>query len=83
MCPEQAITVEDGLKGYTIYAAKALRRDHISGSIEVGKLADFAVLSKSPLDIPLEEIETMRSITVDETWLDGEKIYEREESWER
>lgn len=77
MCPEQAITVEDGLKGYTIYGARALRRDHICGSIEVGKLADFAVLSESPLDIPIEEIEKMREITVDETWLDGEKIYER------
>ena len=77
LCPEQAITVEDGLKAYTIDAAKALRRDGISGSIEAGKLADFAVLSMSPLDIPTEEIEKMRDITVDETWVDGEKIYER------
>lgn len=77
MCPEQAITVEDGLKAYTIYAAKALRRDHIAGSIEPGKLADFAVLSQCPLDLKPEEIEKMRDITVDETWLDGKKIYER------
>lgn len=77
MCPEQAITVEDGLKAYTINGAKALRRDHISGSIEVGKLADFAVLSENPLDLAEDEIEKMRDIVVMETWLDGEKIYER------
>ena len=77
LCPEQAITVEDGLKAYTIYAAKVLMREHISGSIEVGKLADFAILSESPLDIPADEIEKIREISVMETWLDGNKIYEK------
>ena len=77
LCPEQAITVEDGLKAYTIYAAKVLMREHISGSIEVGKLADFAILSESPLDIPADEIEKIREISVMETWLDGKKIYEK------
>ena len=76
LCPEQAITVEDGLRAYTIYAAKALRRDHIAGSIEVGKLADFAILSSSPLDLKEDEIEKMREIAVLETWLDGKKVYE-------
>lgn len=78
LCPEQAITIEDGLKAYTIYAAKALRRDGISGSIEAGKLADFAVLDRSPLDINAEEIDSLRHICVVETWLDGQKIYEKE-----
>lgn len=77
LCPEQAISVEEGLKAYTIYPAKVLMRDHIAGSIEPGKLADFAILSESPLDIPMEEIEKMREIVVVETWLDGKKIYER------
>lgn len=77
LCPEQAITVEDGLKAYTIYAAKVLMREHISGSIEVGKLADFAILSESPLDIPADGIEKIREISVMETWLDGKKIYEK------
>ena len=77
LCPEQAITVEDGLKAYTIYAARALRRSHIAGSIEVGKLADFAILSESPLDLKEDEIQRMRDIKVMETWLDGEKIYEK------
>lgn len=78
LCPEQAITVEDGLKAYTIYAAKALRRDHIAGSIEAGKLADFVILERSPLDVKPEEIDSLRDISVLETWLDGKKIYEKE-----
>lgn len=77
LCPKQAISVEDGLKAYTINGAKALRRDHIAGSIEVGKLADFAVLSSSPLDLKENELEKMRDIVVTETWLNGKKIYER------
>ncbi|MCB6367885.1 amidohydrolase family protein, partial [Intestinibacillus massiliensis] len=64
-------------KAYTIYAARALRRSHIAGSIEVGKLADFAILSESPLDLKEDEIQRMRDIKVMETWLDGEKIYEK------
>lgn len=71
----QAISVENALKAYTINAAKAVRRSHIAGSIEIGKLADFAVLDRNPLDLMPEEYDELRNIEVKETWLNGEMIY--------
>lgn len=74
---DQAISLEDAMKAYTINAAKAVRRSHIVGSIEVGKLADFAVLDRCPLELPPEEYDQLREIVVVETWVDGSKIYDK------
>ena len=76
LSPAQCISVEDGLKAYTIYAAKALRRDKISGSIEIGKLADFAILNRNPLSVPKGHAESLRDIKVMETWVNGEKVFQ-------
>lgn len=74
----QAISVQDGLLAYTINAARAVRREHIGGSIEVGKLADFAVLDRNPISLKPEEYDELRNICVTQTWLDGKKIYEKQ-----
>lgn len=71
----QAITVDEGLHAYTITAAKAVRRSHQLGSIEVGKLADFAVLDRNPLEVAAADLDDLRNVYVVETWLDGKKIY--------
>lgn len=42
---QQAISLKQALKIFTLDGATALRLDHDTGSIEVGKLADFIVLS--------------------------------------
>ncbi|MBF0298409.1 MAG: amidohydrolase, partial [Oligoflexia bacterium] len=44
--PEQKITVEEALKAYTIDAAYSVHEENLKGSLEVGKLADFSILSK-------------------------------------
>jgi predicted amidohydrolase YtcJ len=44
----ERITAEQALRAMTISAAYLLRTDGISGSIEVGKHADFAVLADDP-----------------------------------
>lgn len=49
--PEQRVSLDLALKAITINAAYILRLDHIAGSIEVGKWADFAVLDKNPYDV--------------------------------
>lgn len=43
-CNQGRLSPAEVLKGATIYAAKAIRRDHKIGSIEKGKSADFAII---------------------------------------
>ncbi|CAB3800102.1 N-substituted formamide deformylase [Paraburkholderia caffeinitolerans] len=44
----ERITVDEALHAITLGAAYTLRLDHLIGSIEVGKFADFAVLDEDP-----------------------------------
>ncbi|MBU1099679.1 MAG: amidohydrolase [Bacteroidetes bacterium] len=53
---EQCMTLEEVIKGYTIWAAYSVFQDNILGSIEVGKLADFTIINKYLLAIPPEEL---------------------------
>ncbi len=54
--PEQKITVEQAIKGYTLDAAYSQFQEEIKGSIACGKLADLVVLSQDILTIPPEDI---------------------------
>ncbi len=45
---DQALTVEEAIRAHTIEAARAVLMDHLVGSLEPGKLADFAVLDGDP-----------------------------------
>ena len=72
--PEQAVSREDALKMFTIWPAYAVFEEKDKGSVEVGKLADFTVLSRDIMKIPEAEIlETQNEMTV----IGGEIIYSR------
>jgi len=49
--PDERISVMDAIKAITLDAAYQLKLDHEMGSIESGKLADFAVLEDDPLEV--------------------------------
>jgi hypothetical protein len=66
--PNERIEVNDALRAITLGAAFTLHLDHLVGSIESGKFADFAVLENDPTDVPAE---TLRDITVWGTVVDG------------
>jgi predicted amidohydrolase YtcJ len=70
--PEQRVTPYEGLKAITIWPAyQHFEEDH-KGSIEVGKQADFAILSANPLTIdPLQ----IANIKVLETINNGESVF--------
>lgn len=53
----EALTVEQALAAITINAAYTLKLDHIVGSIEAGKYADFAVLDEDPLEVAPEKLK--------------------------
>ena len=69
--PEQRISPTQALRAHTIDAAWQVFREDDLGSIEVGKSADFAVLSKNPL----EHAETIKDIEVLATVKDGAVIF--------
>ena len=48
---EERLNVEQALHAITLGAAYTLKMDHLVGSIEVGKHADFAVLDEDPLEV--------------------------------
>jgi predicted amidohydrolase YtcJ len=54
--PEERMTREEALRSYTIEGAYATFTERDAGSIEVGKNADFAVLSKDIMQVPEAEI---------------------------
>jgi predicted amidohydrolase YtcJ len=62
----ERIPVADALRAITLGAAITLKLDHLVGSIEVGKYADFAVLAKNPLTEPpaaLKDIPVIATIS--------------------
>jgi predicted amidohydrolase YtcJ len=72
---DQALTPLEALKALTIWSAYQHFEENRKGSIEVGKLADFAILSDNPLTV---EPMTIRDIEVLETIKEGKTIYKAE-----
>jgi predicted amidohydrolase YtcJ len=55
--PDERIEVEEALRLITLGAAYTLKLDHLIGSIEVGKWADFAVLEEDPTSVAPERLK--------------------------
>jgi predicted amidohydrolase YtcJ len=58
--PEERISVEDAIHAITLGAAYTLRMDHLIGSVEPGKYADFAVLEASPFNAAPQELRDIK-----------------------
>ncbi|MEP6741103.1 MAG: amidohydrolase, partial [bacterium] len=71
--PEEALTREQAIKMFTIWAAYAAFEEELRGSIEVGKLADFTILSADIMKIPEAEILKTRCLM---TIIGGESVYQ-------
>lgn len=70
---EEKMSVTAALRGITIDAARAIQQQENIGTIEVGKLADFAVLEQDPYSVAPENF---KDIPIWGTVLGGE-IYPR------
>ncbi|MFD2211967.1 amidohydrolase [Virgibacillus halophilus] len=75
--PEQKIDVITALKSMTIYGAQLNFDEDNSGSIEVDKRADFAVLEADPTTIDPKRI---KDIAVKTTIIDGKVVYQKEDT---
>ncbi|ANT59930.1 amidohydrolase [Salipiger sp. CCB-MM3] len=74
--PAQRVSVMDALKALTIWPAWQHFEEDSKGSIEVGKRADFVILSDDPMAV---DPETLAEIDVLATIKDGAVVYEAAE----
>jgi predicted amidohydrolase YtcJ len=70
--PEQAIDLATSLTAYTAGSAWVNHLDTTTGTIEVGKFADLALLDRDPFDAPADEIGATRVL---QTFVEGQRVY--------
>tara|TARA_B100000963_G_scaffold58185_2_gene46258 strand:- start:1248 stop:2837 length:1590 start_codon:yes stop_codon:yes gene_type:complete len=71
---ENALTRIEALKGMTIWAAYSNFEDSFKGSIEIGKFADFVILTKDIMKVPEEEIT---NVDVVATIVNGSIVFQK------
>ena len=74
IAPAEALTREQALRAATINGAYVTWEEDSKGSIEIGKLADLAVLSHDPLTA---DEDVLKDIYAEMTFVDGRVVYER------
>jgi predicted amidohydrolase YtcJ len=74
--PKQRLTRAEAIKLATLSAAKANFLDQESGSITVGKWADFVMLDKNIMNVPAREIHRVRILW---TVIEGHDAYVAEQ----
>ena len=76
--PENAISVQDAIRSYTIWGAYSQFAEKERGSLEAGKLADYVILDGDPVQIGETAPDDLLKIQVVETVLEGETVYRAE-----
>jgi predicted amidohydrolase YtcJ len=74
---DERLTVLEALRVYTYNGAYTAFEEANRGSLEEGKLADMVVLSDDILTVALSAI---RELKVDQTYVDGRLVYDRQPS---
>ncbi len=70
--PKQIVSTQQALYAWTMGSAYGSFDEDIKGSIEIGKYADFVVLSDNPLTTERTKI---KDIVVEKTFINGNQVY--------
>ncbi len=73
--PAEMVSLDEMIASFTINGAYANFLEDVTGSLEVGKKADFIVLDKNLFEIPVEEIHTAAVLL---TYFEGAEVYRSE-----
>lgn len=71
--PEQALTVRQAFKGFTLDAAYAAHMEDALGTLTPGKWADFILVDQDIFTVTPQDIWKTK---VMQTWLAGEKVFD-------
>ncbi|WP_444930667.1 amidohydrolase [Microbulbifer sp. SSSA002] len=71
---EEAMTLEQALRAFTLDAAYASHQEKVIGNLEAGKFADFILLDRDIFQIDPQEIWKAQVL---ETWVEGEQVYRK------
>ena len=72
----ERVSVRDTLDAYTIKGAQMLGQADITGSLEVGKKADFVILSQDLMALEAQgNTDKISDTKILSTWFDGREIY--------
>lgn len=72
--PDEALTPQEAVRGFTLDAAYAAFQESDLGSLTAGKFADFIVVDRDALAVPAAEIA---ATVVLETWVGGQRAFQR------
>ncbi|KAA9159103.1 amidohydrolase family protein [Amycolatopsis acidicola] len=74
LAPEERISRHEAVAAFTATAAWGSRREHLLGTLEVGKAADYVVLEEDPFAV---ETSRIGDIPVAATYIDGVPRWQR------
>ena len=74
--PEQAVSLEEAVRIFTMGGARAMKLESSTGSVAVGKSADLIVLEQNIFEIPASRIGDTR---VTQTYFEGKLVHSLEE----
>ena len=72
--PQERMTREEALKSITIWPAYAAFQESLMGSLTPGKYADFVILDRDIVTVPVSDILGTRVLA---TYIGGKAVYER------
>jgi predicted amidohydrolase YtcJ len=71
--PDEKLSVEQALRGFTTNGAYGWLKEDVTGAIEVGKWADWVVVDRNIFED--ESGKSLRDVVVRSTWVSGKKVF--------